>query len=121
MNDTKSWLEKVGNSIDAKDAKGFSEYITEDGIFRFGNADEVKGRKAIEDYVAAFFGMIGSSKHEIVNFWDNGSHIVWEGIVHYTRLDDKKVDVKFTNIFDMEGDLVKNYKIYIDNTPLFAN
>ncbi|MBZ0203812.1 MAG: nuclear transport factor 2 family protein [Ignavibacteria bacterium] len=120
MEDTKNWLEKIGKSIDAKDAKGFSEFITDSGSFRFGNQPEVIGRKAIEDYVAAFFGMIGSSEHEIVNFWDSGVHVIWEGRVTYTRLDEKVVPVNFTNIFYMKDGLIEKYNIYIDNTPLFA-
>ncbi|MBZ0203814.1 MAG: nuclear transport factor 2 family protein [Ignavibacteria bacterium] len=120
MKDTKNWLEKIGKSIDAKDAKGFSEFITDSGSFRFGNQPEVIGRKAIEDYVAAFFGMIGSSVHEIVNFWDSGDHVIWEGRVTYTRLDGKLVPVNFTNIFYMKDGLIEKYNIYIDNTPLFA-
>jgi hypothetical protein len=64
--------------------------------------------------------MISGSSHETVNFWDTGDHIIWEAIVTYTRKDDKKVTVNFANIFDMKGDLVDKYKIYIDNTPLFA-
>lgn len=120
MTNTKSWLEGLGKTIDSRDAKKFSEYITEDGIFRFGNQPDVKGRKAIEDYVAAFFSMIGGSQHEVINHWDNGDHIIWEGMVHYTRKDGKKVDVNFTNIFYMKGDLIERYLIFIDNTPLFA-
>ena len=120
MKDTKSWLVEIGNTIDAKDAKGFSEYITEGGSFRFGNAEPVTGRKAIEDYVAAFFGMIGGSKHEIVKCWNDENGVVWEGKVTYTRLDGKVVPVNFTNVFYMNGDLIETYNIYIDNTPLFA-
>ena len=119
MTDTRSWLESLGKVIDSKDAKKFSEYITENGIFRFGNADDVTGRKAIEDYVAAFFGMIKGSVHEVLNCWNNGEHIIWEGRVKYTRLDEKKVSVNFTNIFYMNGDLIEKYYIFIDNTPLF--
>jgi hypothetical protein len=118
--DTKSWLQKVGKTIDAKDAKGFAELITPGGSFRFGNQPEVVGRKPIEDYVTAFFNMIKKSEHEIINYWDNGGHIIWEGRVTYTRLDDKKVQVNFTNIFYMKDGLVDKYYIYIDNTPLFA-
>lgn len=120
MIDTQKWLDELADTIDSKNAKKFSEYITEEGSFRFGNAEEVKGRKAIEDYVAAFFGMINASKHETVNCWNTGEHIIWEAKVTYTRKDDKKVTVNFTNVFDMKGDLVDKYKIYIDNTPLFA-
>jgi hypothetical protein len=120
MQDTRSWLEKIGKTIDAKNAKGFSEFCTEGGEFRFGNAESVVGRKNIEDYVAAFFGMIGSSSHEVLNCWDNGKEIVWEGKVVYTRLDGKVVPVNFTNVFYMDGDLIARYLIFIDNTPLFA-
>jgi len=120
MQDAKAWLENIGKTIDAKDAKGFSEFCTEDGEFRFGNAETVTGRKNIEDYVAAFFGMIGSSSHEVLNYWENADGIVWEGRVTYTRLDGKVVPVNFTNIFYMDGELIKRYLIFIDNTPLFA-
>lgn len=120
MQDIKTWLAGIGETIDAKDAKKFSEYIAENGEFRFGNAESVFGRKPIEDYVAAFFEMIGSSAHEVLNFWENKEGIVWEGRVTYTRLDGKVVPVNFTNIFYMKGDLVERYLIFIDNTPLFA-
>lgn len=120
MTNTQEWLNGLADTIDSQNAKKFSEYITENGSFRFGNQPEVTGRKAIEDYVAAFFGMIKGSKHQTVNFWDTGDDIIWEAKVTYTRMDDKKVEVNFTNVFNMKGDLVDRYKIYIDNTPLFA-
>lgn len=118
--DTKAWLTEIGKTIDGKDSAGFADFLTEDGIFRFGNQPEVKGRKAVTDYVEAFFNMIKSSSHEIVNFWNSGSNVIWEGRVHYTRLDGRKVDVNFCNLFYMKGDLIKQYLIFIDNTPLFA-
>lgn len=120
MTDTKAWLEGIGKTIDAKDAKGFTGYITENGSFRFGNAPDVVGRKAIEDYVTAYFGMISSSSHEVLNNWESEKGIVWEGRVTYTRLDGNIVPVNFTNIFYMNGDLIERYLIFIDNTPLFA-
>ncbi|MBK8381369.1 MAG: nuclear transport factor 2 family protein [Ignavibacteria bacterium] len=113
-------IEDIAKSIDAKDAKKFSEYITEDGTFRFGNAEPVKGRKNIEDYVAYFFTMIKSSEHKIVQLWDEGNNIIWQGEVRYTRLDERKVTVSFVNIFNMKEDMITDYLIYIDNTPLFA-
>lgn len=118
--ETKQWLEKIGSIIDAKDAKGFSELITEDGIFRFGNAPDVAGRKAIEDYVAAFFKMIKSSRHSVLNCIERDGNVVWEGQVEYTRLDDRKVAVNFCNVFYMKNGLIDKYLIFIDNAPLFA-
>ena len=120
MPETKQWLANIGHVIDAKDAQGFANFITENGTFRFGNQPDVVGRDAIRDYVAAFFTMIHSSEHAVVNHWKGNGTIVWQGQVNYTRLDDRKVLVPFTNIFYMDGDLIKDYLIYIDNTPLFA-
>lgn len=111
---------EISESIDAKDAAGFSGFITENGMFRFGNSEEVMGRKNIGEFVAGFFKMIKSSKHELVNMWDNGNSITWQGVVNYVRLDEKKVSVNFVNILFMEGDMITDYLIYIDNTPLFA-
>ena len=118
--DRKQYLETIGKTIDSKDADKFASFLTENGIFRFGNADAVQGRKAVSDYVAYFFTMIKKSEHKIINFWEQNDAVIWQGEVTYTRLDDKKVTVNFTNIFYMEDDLIDQYLIYIDNTPLFA-
>lgn len=118
--DRKEWLEKLGGVIDAKDSERFASYFTEEGIFRFGNAEPVKGRKAVAEYVAAFFNMIKSSEHKVVNFWEQDGNVIWQGEVEYTRLDEKKVKVQFANIFYMKDELIDSYLIYIDNTPLFA-
>ena len=119
--DKREWLEKIGKAIDAKDSEGFAEFITENGVFRFGNNPDVVGRQAISDYVAAFFNIIKSSEHKVVNSWEKNGNIIWEGQVTYTRLDDKKVTVNFVNVFYMHGDLIDKYLIHIDNTPLFGN
>jgi len=118
--DRKEWLEKIGNIIDVKDSTGFANLLTEDGIFKFGNADEVKGRKNVAEYVAAFFTMIKGSKHKVVKFWEQGDNVIWQGEVLYTRLDGKQVNVNFCNIFYMKDDLIDKYLIFIDNTPLFS-
>jgi hypothetical protein len=94
--------------------------LTEDSIFLFGNQEAVRGKQAIRDYVAEFFKMIKASEHKVLDFWEGENSIVWQGEVTYTRLDEKKVTINFVNVFYMSGDLIKDYLIYIDNSPLFA-
>lgn len=118
--ETRKWLEAISKTIDSKDAAGFSGFLTEDCVFRFGNQPAVKGRQATKEYVAAFFEMIGGSEHKIEDIFEKENSYVWQGEVLYTRKDGKKVGVKFANIFHMEGELIKDYLIYIDNAPLFA-
>lgn len=117
---TKEWLETIGKSIDSLNAEKFAEFLTDDCTFRFGNQPDVNGKKAVTDYVAAFFKMIGGCEHKVIDFWTGKDSVVWQGEVLYTRLDGKKVNVGFTNIFRMNGKHIKDYLIYIDNTPLFS-
>lgn len=114
-------ITRVMDSIDRKDGKAFSEFITEDGVFKYANNEAVKGRKNIEEYVNGFFSMIKSGKHTIVKLWDDGDSIVWQGEVTYTRHDDKVMTFPFVNVFYMKGDMITDYLIHIDNTPLFAS
>ena len=118
--DRKTWIKKLGETIDAKDSDGFANYFTEGGIFRFGNQPEVQGKKPVRDYVAQFFTLIQSSEHEIINLWEKDNNIIWQGRVTYTRLDAKKVTIDFCNILYMKDNLIAQYLVYIDNTPLFA-
>jgi ketosteroid isomerase-like protein len=118
--ETRKWLESIGKSIDSLDADKFIQFLTDDCTFRFGNQPEVNGKTATRDYVAAFFKMIGGSRHKVIDFWNREDSVVWQGEVVYTRLDGKQVNLNFVNILKMNGELIKNYLIYIDNTPLFA-
>ena len=118
--DRKTWITQLSKTIDAKDAGGFANYFTEDGIFHFGNHPDVQGRKAIRDNVAQFFTMIQSSELEIINFWEKDNNIIWQGRVTYTRLDTKRVTVNFCNIFTMKDGLIDQYLVHIDITPVFA-
>jgi hypothetical protein len=119
--DTKAFLEKIGKTIDAKDSAGFADFITEDGQFRFANYPSAHGRENIIKAVDDFFKTIKSSQHSITKFWQDDSSIVWQGEVLYTRLDGNKLTLKFVNIFNMSDDKIKDYLIYIDNTPLYAD
>jgi hypothetical protein len=117
--ETRKWLESIGKSIDSLDADRFAEFLTDDCLFRFGNQPDVTGKIPTRDYVAAFFKMIGGCEHSVIDFWTKENSVVWQGEVLYTRLDGKKVNVRFTNIFALKDNLIREYLIYIDNTPLF--
>ena len=107
-------------AIDAKDTTAFVGYLTADAVFRFGSAPAVKGRDAISAAVDGFFGTIAASSHQIDNVLQDGSTVVFEGKVTYTRHDDSTVCLPFADVFELDGDLIAVYKIYIDIAPLYA-
>jgi ketosteroid isomerase-like protein len=115
-----AWWKSLFATIDGKQAHAFAQFLTPDGEFRFGNQPAVHGRDNVEAYVAAFFGMIGGSRHELQRTWNDGDTRACEGFVNYTRLDGSTLRVPFANFFYMRDDKIARYLIFIDNGALFA-
>jgi hypothetical protein len=107
-------------TVDRMDAAGFASFFTEDGTFRFGNAPQAKGRSEIEGAVSEFFGSLKALRHRLVDEWSEGLTQISEVEVTYTRLDDSTVDLMAACIFRRSGDLVADYRIYMDLAPLFS-
>jgi ketosteroid isomerase-like protein len=115
----RAWWERLFAVIDAGDVDGFLEFLTSDAKFRFGNAPVLAGHAAIRAGVAAFFAAIGSSRHRLLGTWSGATTAVCEGEVTYTRHDGSTVRIPFVNVFELRADKIAEYRIYIDNSPLF--
>jgi ketosteroid isomerase-like protein len=115
-----AWIGALFKAIDAKDADRFAAFIAEEGVFQFGNAPPVTGRGAIRDAVAAFFASIRALAHDVRDV-DTGGERVWSrGTVTYTRHDGSQLSVPFCNCFEMRGELVRHYQIYVDASALYG-
>jgi len=115
----RAWWESVFAVIDAGDSGGFVAFLTADAQFRFGNAPVVVGHEAIHAAVAGFFSAIASSRHRLLRTWNGAATAVCEGEVAYTRHDGSVLSVPFANVFELRGDKIAAYRIYIDNSSLF--
>jgi ketosteroid isomerase-like protein len=117
---TASRLDSLFAAIDAKDTDAFLGFLTKDAVFRFGSAPELRGHSAIGDGVNGFFASIAGSRHAIKNVINSGSTLVCEAEVTYQRHNGSEITLPFTNVFELSGELVSHYKIYIDIAPLYA-
>ncbi len=106
--------------IDAFDPDKFVAHLTQDAVFRFGNADPVVGRAAVREAVAGFFSTIDGLTHHVLDSWDVGDTTIVRIDVEYRRKDGKSVTVPNADILTFDGDLVRNWQIYIDLAPLYA-
>ncbi len=111
-------LSELLAAIDAQDAGKFASYLTEDVVFRYGSGPPVHGRQAVHDYVAGFFETLDSLRHRLLAEWENGGALICEGEVTYTLPGGKEMTLPFVNVFGMQDSKIKDYKIYIDPTPL---
>ena len=113
-------LDDLFAAIDAMDADRFAAFLAPDCRFRFGNLPAVEGRPAVRDFVAGFFGALGGIRHEVVERIEAPGRMAMHGFVTYTRKDGSTLKVPFANMFRTEGELVRDYLIFIDNNALFA-
>lgn len=114
------WLEDLFASVDALDTARFVGFLSPDAEFRFGSAPAVSGTEQIAAAVDGFFSTIAGCRHRLANTWIDESTIACEGEVTYRRHDGSEITLPFANVFDMAGDLISRYKIYIDVAPLYA-
>lgn len=112
---------KLFESIDEMDTNKFASFLTEDARFRFGNVPEAVGKPAIKEAVAGFFSTIKGISHRHLNIWEVPNNVIYQGEVTYTRHDGSTLTLPFVNVFGMNGDLIKDYLIYIDINPLYAS
>jgi limonene-1,2-epoxide hydrolase len=114
-------LEALFAAIDARNAREFADFLTEDARFRFGSAPAVSGRAAIIEAVAGFFESLAAVSHIITAVSAKGDMLFCEGTTTYTRHDGKEVVVPFADVFEYEAEKIAEYRIYADLAPLYAD
>jgi len=83
-------------------------------------AASINASSAVREAVAGFFSTIDGLSHHILNVYDAGDTAIARIDVEYKRKDGKSVTVPNADILEFEGDLVRNWQIYIDVAPVFA-
>lgn len=112
------WVAALFSTIDAKSTRDFLEFLAPDAVFRFGSAPPAEGRVAIGAAVDGFFASIRSLTHRVLDVWSQSDTLISRGEVTYMRLDGRTVVVPFCDVFEMRGEQIARYEIYIDPTPL---
>lgn len=106
--------------IDSMDAQAFASHLSENCVLRYANNDEVVGRDAIEAAIAAFYTTIKALRHDVVEEWNIGNATIIQFECTYTRLDDRQVTVPAVSIFRRGDELIDDYRIFVDLTPVYA-
>lgn len=114
----RSWYKEVLQAVDGKDAEAFAGYLTDDATFKWGARDEVVGNNAVREYVDAFLGLFDGTRHTLHETIESGDTRVCLGEVTYFTKDGREIPTPFCNVFHMEGDLIRDYLIYLDPSPL---
>jgi ketosteroid isomerase-like protein len=106
--------------IDAMQPEKFVAHLTEDVVFQFANFDPAVGRESVRQAVEAFYQTISGMTHHVKNVYEDGDVSIAQIDVEYVRQDGKHVTVPNADILTFDGDLVKDWRIFIDLAPVFA-
>jgi len=112
-------FKKLFASIDSMDTESFLGFIHEEATFRFGSSPAATGHAGIRAAVEGFFASFAALQHELQQVIADGNAVACEGEVTYTRHDGSKITLPFVNIFEIDGELISQYRVYIDIGPLF--
>lgn len=115
-----SLVGRILEQVDAMDVGGFLTFLADDARLRFGNGPAIAGKQQIGQAIGEFFGSIKSLRHKILHTFYDPPAIACQGEVTYTRTDDTRVTIPFVDIWVVQAGLIKEYLIYIDLTPLYA-
>ncbi len=115
-----AWARRFFGTIDAMDSPGFAAFFTEGGSFKMGNAPAYVGRQAIEEFVRGFFAALQSLGHNITGLWEGPGTFFSEGIVTYVTQDGQEISLPYLGIMEFDGELIANYRAYVDPAPLMA-
>ena len=95
--------------------------FTEDARYRFGNYPVAVGREDIRKAAtSSHLEAIKGVKFNIQGLWEFGDVVVCEMEIEYIRTDDSTLTLPCTDVFRMQGNRIKDMRIYMDASPLFA-
>lgn len=100
--------------------EAFTRHLADDVRFTFGNAETVVGRDAVRDVWAGFCEGIDGVRHDVIEEFEQGPATIVESTVTYTRKDGSTVTLPVVTIYRGAGELIDDYRIFMDGAPLFA-
>jgi ketosteroid isomerase-like protein len=110
-------------AVDGRDAEGLIGFLTDDIVLVFAHNAPVEGKQAFDTTNRQFMSAIGGIRHEIHDLWqaaEDPDVVIARMTVHYTRLDGSGISLPCCNVFRMRGDLIADYRVYMDINPVFA-
>ena len=108
-------------TMDAGDVDAMVAHMTDDVSTQFGNQPEVFGKTAFRELFKQVGGAIKGLHHEVLDLWHAVEDFdVWLARlnVSYQLLDGSTVTLPCCNVFRMRGDLICDYRVYMDIGPV---
>lgn len=114
------WLDALFAAIDRDGVRGAWPWLAEDVAFRFGSFPGGRGRERFAEAWAGLSSHVVSLAHRLDARWTVGDAVICRGDVTYGLADGRQVTVPFANVFQLDGERIVAYLIYVDASPVFG-
>jgi ketosteroid isomerase-like protein len=112
------WVTDLFLAVDAGDADRFVQFMTDDVRCRAGNSIPLHGKQAVHQDITSLLARIRHMRHTLSAIVVHDNIVAVHGTVTYTRHDGSTLTVPFADMWSMQGDKIREYLIFIDNTKL---
>jgi ketosteroid isomerase-like protein len=110
-------------AMDRADIRTVSSYLRDDVVVILSNQEPIRGAGAFAELYEQVAGTLAGLRHELHDVWSAAEDpAIWivRMTVHYSRLDGTTVSLPCCNVFRFAKDLVSDYQVFMDMTPVFA-
>ena len=114
----------IFDAIDHGDLDTVSSILADDVQIFFANTGPFLGKQAFAELHAQFMGTIAAVRHELHELWqasEDAAVFIARLTVHYQTKDGNWVSLPCCNVFRFHGDMIVEYRVYLDITPVFAS
>jgi limonene-1,2-epoxide hydrolase len=119
--DLLSKAKKMVEALTVEDWEAFYPFFTEDLFYKVGANKPLHGSKAAAGFLSNFYQIIKPTKHDIRGTWQIENTVIIEMDANYKRVSDgKKITVPCTDIYRFQEDLIKEWRVYPDMSPVEA-
>lgn len=100
------------------DVAAFFGYFTDDCEFRMGNAEIVRGRENIQNWVASYLGSVAGMRHVILESWGAGDVAAVRVEVTYSMQNGTQFTLPAITRTRVRDGQVSEYLIFMDPSPV---
>ena len=117
----KKFVAAVFDCDENKKLHEFTLLLAPDGFIQYGSNPKVTGRQHIEILLIEFYKQFTHLQHHIQQvFFDSPDEVVYSADVTYFFEDGSDTGaIPYMNHLRFKGELVYDYRIYIDLSPLY--
>jgi ketosteroid isomerase-like protein len=109
-------------ALDRGDSEAVLAFLTDDVVTFFGNRAPMIGKREFSAFFREIGGLLDAVRHEMHDLWqvaETTDVVVARLTVHYTLRGGGEVSIPCCNVFRLRDDLVAEYRVYLDPTPVF--